>query len=227
MKILIIEEKVAEINLIKRLLRENGHITDTALSAAKGESFAFRYFYDLIILDLNLPDKDGLDLCKELCTGTNKSRILILTSRESIEDRVKAFDYGADDFIMKPFHSEELLARIRALSRREVTHKSPLISFGDINLNSATKEVKKDEQVIDLTNKEFSLLEYMMENPNILLTRRMIEEHIWDNTLDSCSNIIDTYVSRLRKKLNQFGLSVNINCVYGAGYRLTNNREQT
>jgi len=147
-------------------------------------------------------------------------RVLMLTGRDSVADRVKGLDTGADDYLIKPFQFEELTARIRALLRREIANASPVIQVGDITLNTATREVKRRGRAIDLNNKEYAILEYLMRNVNMVITRQMIEDHVWNFSLESSSNLVDVYIRRLRSKLDNPGEESLIETVRGAGYRL-------
>jgi DNA-binding response OmpR family regulator len=219
MRILLIEDNTEEADMIKRGLIEDSHAVDLAFNAAEGEDLAAAYPYDLIILDLNLPDRDGVELCREIRDKKNKSRILMLTGRDSVKDRVRGLNSGADDYLVKPFDFDELSARVRALSRRDVIHGSPVLRYGILTLNTATREVKCGEKVIGLTNKEYAILIYFMQNPEIVITRRMLEDHIWNYSLDSSSNIIDVHLSRIRSKLGAAGEHLFIP-VYGVGYKL-------
>lgn len=219
MRILIVEDEKPLSALIQRGLIEAGYVVDAAYDGEEGESFAEMFPYDLIILDIILPKKDGLDVCRNLRIKKNGSRILMLTSRDSVSDRVKGLDSGADDYLVKPFAFDELLARIRALIRRETGRTSSIIQLGDLNINMSTREVKRGQRNIELTSKEYSLLEYLMLNPNIIITRRMIEDHVWNIPLDSESNLIEVYINRLRSKIDE-GRDSLIVTIRGTGYRL-------
>jgi DNA-binding response OmpR family regulator len=219
MRILIIEDEVKQADLIRRVLTEEGYAVDETHSGTEGEMLATEVPYDLIILDIMLPDKDGFDICKSLRQKRIDTRILMLTARTSTIDKVKGLDYGADDYIAKPFDFAELSARIRALLRREVGRSSPVIEIGDLSLNTITRELKRNGTDITLTNKEFCILEYFMDNPNAVITRRMLEDHCWNLTLDSGSNLIEAYIQRLRKKIDSPGENSFIETVRGAGYR--------
>jgi len=179
MRILIIEDEKDIAYLIRRGLTEEGYAVDVAYDGNEGLSFAEGIPYDLIVLDIVLPKKDGLEVCLELRRKKVNTRILMLTCRDSITDRVKGLDSGADDYLVKPFAFDELSARIRALLRREVARGSPVIQTGDVSLNTVTREVKRGNRDIVLTNKEYAILEYLMLNPRAILTRQMIENHIW------------------------------------------------
>ena len=220
MRILVVEDEKGLAHLIRRGLTEEGYAVDVAYDGEEGESFAESVPYDLIVLDIVLPRKDGFQVCSNLRNKGIKVRVLMLTGRDSVADRVKGLDTGADDYLIKPFQFEELTARIRALLRREIANASPVIQVGDITLNTATREVKRRGRAIDLNNKEYAILEYLMRNVNMVITRQMIEDHVWNFSLESSSNLVDVYIRRLRSKLDNPGEESLIETVRGAGYRL-------
>jgi len=220
MRILVIEDEKELAHLIRRGLTEEGYAVDVAYNGEEGESFAESVPYDLIILDIVLPRKDGFLVCSSLRRKGIKTRVLMLTGRDSVADRVKGLDTGADDYLIKPFVFEELTARIRALLRREIASASPAIQVGDIILNTATREVTREDRAIDLNNKEYAILEYLMRNVNMVITRQMIEDHVWNFSLESSSNLVDVYIRRLRSKLDNPGEESLIDTVRGVGYRL-------
>jgi DNA-binding response OmpR family regulator len=176
--------------------------------------------YDLIILDIMLPKKDGIAVCRELRTKRVNTPILMLTARDSIEDRVKGLDSGADDYLIKPFAFSELLARTRALLRRETLPKTAKLEAGDLVMDTLSREVWRGPRKIELTTKEYSLLEYFMRHPNVVVTRTMLEENVWDYDFDGVSNIIDVYIRRIRRKIDEGETDSLIQTLRGAGYRL-------
>jgi len=220
MRILVIEDDQKLSDIIRRGLSEVGYAVDTAYDGEEGEELAKVVPYDLIILDIILPKKDGIEVCLELRKKKVKSRIIMLTCKDSISDRVKGLDSGADDYLVKPFAFDELLARIRALLRREISSGSQIIEVGELSLNILTREVKRGQRDIKLTGKEYSILEYFMYNPDIVITRRMLEDHIWNYSLESESNLIDVYVRRLRRKIDEGKEDSLIETIRGVGYRL-------
>ncbi len=220
MRILVIEDDQKLSDIIRRGLSEVGYAVDTAYDGEEGEDLAKVAPYDLIILDIILPKKDGIEVCLGLRKHQVKSRIIMLTCKDSIGDRVKGLDSGADDYLVKPFAFDELLARIRALLRREISSGSQIIEVGELSMNILTREVKRGQRDIKLTGKEHSILEYFMYNPNIVITRRMLEDHIWDYSLESESNLIDVYIRRLRKKIDEEKEDSLIETIRGVGYRL-------
>lgn len=222
MRLLIIEDDEQLANLIRRSFNEEGYVVDVADTGVSGETLASSIPYDAIILDIMLPDVDGFEICKRLRQKNIHARILILTAKSSIKDKVKGLDFGADDYLIKSFEFEELSARIRSLLRRNYNTDTPVIKIGELSLNTITRELKRGEIFIDLTNKEFCLLWYMMSNPNAVITRRMMENHCWDLTLNSESNLIDVYIQRIRKKIDSGETPSMIETIRGAGYILKN-----
>ncbi|MCL4458775.1 MAG: response regulator transcription factor [Chloroflexi bacterium] len=220
MRILVLEDERRLCNIIKRGLLEEGYAVDTAYDGEDGEYLAESTPYDLIILDIMLPKKDGIGVCQELRLKRVNTPILMLTAKDSVEDRVKGLDAGADDYLIKPFAFNELLARIRALLRREGFSKSPRLQVGDLVMDTLSREVWRGQRRIELTSKEYVILEYFMRHPNMVITRTMLEEHAWDYEFDSMSNLIDVYIRRLRRKIDERGQNSLIQTVRGAGYRL-------
>jgi DNA-binding response OmpR family regulator len=220
MRILVVDDDRRLCGIIKRGLLEETYAVDLTYDGEEGEYYAETNSYDLIILDIMMPKKDGLEVCRELRAKGVNTPILMLTAKDTVEDRVKGLDTGADDYLVKPFAFSELLARGRALLRREVTSRSPELKVGDLCLNTLTREVRRGNNEIELTNKEYVILEYFMRHPNVVITRTMIEEHAWDYDFDSLSNLIDVYIRRLRCKIDRKGSDSIIQTVRGAGYRL-------
>jgi DNA-binding response OmpR family regulator len=220
MRVLVVEDERRLASIIKRGLQEDGYAVDSAFDGDEALSMAESVRYDAIVLDIMLPRKDGIAVCRELRLKNINTPILMLTARDSVEDRVKGLDAGADDYQVKPFAFVELLARVRALLRREALPKSQKLRAGELMMNTLTRETYRGERKIDLTAKEYSLLEYFMRHPNAVLTRTMLEEKIWDFEFNGVSNIIDVYVRRLRQKLEENGEGSPIETVRGAGYRL-------
>ena len=220
MRVLVVEDERRLASIIKRGLIEEGYAVDTVYDGEEAQYMAETTTYDVIVLDIMLPKKDGIAVCKDLRTKKINTPILMLTARDSVEDRVKGLDSGADDYVIKPFAFSELLARIRALLRRESLSKTPKIQVGDLLLDTLTREAWRGERKIDLTTKEYSILEYFMSHPNMVITRTMLEENAWDYEYDSMSNIIDVYIRRLRRKIDGEAEDSLIQTVRGAGYRL-------
>jgi DNA-binding response OmpR family regulator len=220
MRILVIEDERDLAHLIRRGLTEEGHAVDVAYDGDEGEYMAEAAPYDIVVLDIVLPKKNGFEVCSSLRLKKIDTRVLMLTGRDSVADRVRGLDMGADDYLVKPFEFEELAARIRALLRRGVASGSPMLQVGDLTLNTSTREVYRGAVPIDLNNKEYSILEYLMRNLNMVVTRKMIEDHVWSFSLESSSNLVDVYIRRLRSKLDRPEVYSLIETVRGAGYRL-------
>ena len=220
MRILIVDDDRRLCAIIKRGLLEEGYAVDLAYDGEEGEYLAEVNPYDLIILDIMLPGKDGIQICNELRARRVNTPILMLTAKDAVEDRIRGLDTGADDYLVKPFAFSELLARIRALLRRDGMSRSPELKVGDLTLDTITRHVRRGQRSIELTTKEYVVLEYLMRHPDAVVTRTMIEEHAWDYDFDSLSNLVDVYINRLRRKIDNKGEESLIQTVRGAGYRL-------
>jgi DNA-binding response OmpR family regulator len=220
MRILVVDDDRRLCGIIRRGLLEETYAVDVAYDGEEGEYMAEVNPYDLIILDIMMPKKDGIEMCQELRSKRINTPILMLTAKDAVEDRVRGLDAGADDYMVKPFAFNELLARVRALLRREAITKSPEIKLGDLVLNTLTREVRRGDKAIELTTKEYVIFEYFMRHPSVVVTRTMLEEHAWDYDFDSMSNLIDVYIRRLRRKLDDENGESLIQTVRGAGYRL-------
>jgi DNA-binding response OmpR family regulator len=220
MRLLIVEDNQRLRRSVKLSLEESGYICDEATDGEEGQELAELTPYDAIILDIMLPKRDGLEVCRNLRKEHLRTPILLLTARDAVEDRVRGLDSGADDYLVKPFSIDELEARLRALLRREAPDKTGLLSAADLIVDPATHSAKRGEVNIELTAKEFSLLEYMLRNPNWLITREMAEEHVWDYGGASGSNLVDVYIRRLRRKVDDPFEPKLIETVRGYGYRL-------
>lgn len=222
MRILIVEDNRRLSNSLKMSLVDDGYAVDVAYDGVEGQELAEMTPYDLIILDIMLPKRDGLEVCRELRQQRVEARILMLTARDTVDDRVKGLDSGADDYLVKPFAIEELRARLRALLRRESSDKSGTLQVGDLLLDPATHFVTRGGKAIALTAKEFALLEYMMRHPNRLVTREMAQNHVWSYDYDGASNVVDVYIRRLRRKVDDPFPEKLIETVRGVGYRIQN-----
>lgn len=220
MRVLVVEDSRRLAGIIKRGLLEEGYAVDNAYDGEEAEFMAESTPFDLIVLDIMLPKKDGLAVCRDLRAKNIHTPILMLTAKDSVEDKVAGLDTGADDYLVKPFAFSELLARLRALLRREVLPKAQKVQVGELSLDPASREVWHDGSSLDLTAKEYAILEYFMRRPNAVVTRTMLGESVWDYEFDGLSNIIDVYVRRLRKKIDRDGQTSLIQTVRGAGYRL-------
>src|SRR5258708_24872668 len=220
MRILIIEDDYHLNQALKKSLVEEGYATDSVYDGVEGEEYAESTPYDAIILDIMLPRKDGVAVCRTLRQHHITTPILMLAARDTIEDRVQGLDSGADDYLVKPFALHELLARLRALFRRVSAHKSGVLIVEDVILNPATHEVTRAGERIKLDAKEIALLEYFMRHPNQVLTRDMIENHICSYDFISASNVVDVYIRRLRRQIADPFESKLLDTVYRAVDRL-------
>jgi two-component system OmpR family response regulator len=220
MRVLVVEDDVKMAGLIRRGLREDGIAADVAARGEDAIWMAGATEYDAIVLDVMLPGIDGFAACRRLREDGVWTPVLILTGRDAIEDRVAGLDGGADDYLTKPFSLDELLARLRALVRRGRPERPALLDVGDLRLDPATHQVWRGEAEIELSQKEFALLETLMRNPGDVLSRFQLLEHAWDYEYENRSNVIDVYIRYLREKIDRpFGVR-SIQTVRGAGYRL-------
>lgn len=218
-RILIIEDDEAILKFLRRGLAYDGYTVDTALDGKTGLQLARENPPDLVVLDWMLPGMDGLEVCRRLRAG-GPVPILMLTARTSVNDRVEGLDAGADDYMVKPFNLDELLARIRALLRRAQPSKPRVYQFADLTLDTGTRQAMRGERVIDLTAKEYELLELFMRNPRQVLAREKIYDDVWNYDFGGESNIIEVYVRYLRQKLELEGESRLLHTVRGMGYVL-------
>lgn len=220
MRLLIVEDDEPLANLLVRALREESYAVDLASDGQEAEWLAFENSYDVIVLDLMLPVKDGLTVLKNIRAGGIKTPVLVLTARDSSDDVVKGLDEGADDYLRKPFNLEELFARVRSLLRRKNTEVMTVLEVGPIKVNPQRKEVTRDGKVIDLTAKEYALMEYFARNAGTVLSRTQLSEHVWDMNFEPSSNVVDVYVGYLRNKIDKAWGSHYIKTVRGHGYML-------
>ncbi len=219
-RILIIEDELALLKIITKRLTENGYSVDSCNNGEEGRYYIEMTQYDCIILDWMLPKVDGLTLLKEMRQKENKTPVLILTAKTVVEDRVAGLDGGADDYLTKPFSFDELLARIRVLLRRQSDSRSNELTFADLTMDIAGHAVRRGDKIIELTSKEYALLQYLMRNKGRTLSRMQIAEHVWNYDFDCSSNIVDVYIRYLRTKVdNDFDKKL-IHTIRGAGYML-------
>ena len=218
MRILVIEDEKKVASFIKKGLEEEHYAVDTAYDGETGLYMADVNEYDLVVLDLMIPKIDGLEVLKRIRSSKNNVPILVLTAKDTVEDIVKGLDSGCDDYLTKPFNFIVFLARIRALLRREKIEKEPLLRIADLTLSPVTHKVTRRGKEIDLTSKEYALLEYFMRNPEKVLTRTMISEHVWDYHFDSLTNVIDVYVNYLRRKIDKDFEPKLFQTIRGVGY---------
>ena len=220
MRVLVVEDEIKMASLIRRGLREAGLAADVAIKGEDALWMAQGSPYDAIVLDVMLPGLDGFEICRRLREQGVWAPVLMLTARDSVEDRVAGLDGGADDYLVKPFSFAELLARLRALARRGPIERATLLRAGDLQLDPAAHRVWRGEHEIDLSAKEFALLEIFMRRPGEVLSRYALLEHAWDYDYENRSNVVDVYVRYLREKVDRpFGVE-SIETVRGAGYRM-------
>ena len=221
MRILIVEDERRLSNVVKKGLVEEGFAVDQAFDGEEGLYLAESESYDLIMLDLMLPKVDGLKVCHELRNKKIKTPILMLTAKSKIEDKVKGLESGADDYLAKPFAFSELKARIQALIRRSHNEADPILKLDDLELDPAKHIVKRSNKIIPLTPKEFAILEYLLRHKNTIVTRTQVTEHVWDYNFDALSNVVDVFITTLRRKINSGFKNKLIQTIHGVGYKMT------
>jgi heavy metal response regulator len=220
MRILVVEDEKKVASFIKKGLEEEHYAVDIAYDGEEGLTLAQINEYDLILLDIMLPILDGMEVLRQIRRNGSNVPVLMLTAKDSVEDIVTGLDGGSDDYLTKPFSFAELVARVRALLRRKEKEKTDLLTVGDLSLSTSTHRVKRGDREIELTAKEYALLEYLMRNPNRILTRVLITEHVWDYHFDPSTNVIDVYVNYLRKKIDQGFEKKLIHTIWGSGYMI-------
>ena len=220
MRLLVVEDEPKVASFLKRGLEAENYAVDVAYDGEDGLYLATSHDYDLILLDILLPKLSGLDVLAKLRERGIGVPVIMLTARGALQDRVRGLDLGADDYLVKPFAFEELLARVRALLRRRSASASPILKVGPIELDPATRKVTVKGKEVDFTPKEFALLEYLMRNEGVVCTRAMIAQHVWDINFDTYTNLIEVFINHLRKKLQPHGCDGLIQTVRGVGYVL-------
>lgn len=220
MRVLLVEDDGRLASSVASQLRQAGFAVDVVALGEDALRESAISPYDAIVLDLQLPDLDGVEICRQLRERGTPVRIIMATARDGVADRITGLDTGADDYLVKPYSVQELIARLRALLRRPEAALPTVYRVADLELDTATRVARRGERTIDLTTKEFVVLEYMMRNAGRVLTREQISEHAWDANYDPFSNVIDVYVARLRRKVDAPGEPPLIDTVRGAGYRL-------
>ena len=221
MRVLVVEDDLRIAEFIRKGLEEEGHAVDVAHDGDEALDWPAVVDFDAIVLDIMLPGLDGIEVCQTLRTRGVRTPILVLTARDTVDDRVAGLDSGADDYLVKPFAFAELLARLRALMRREPVLLGTTLEVADLSLDTSTRQVSRAGQPVTLTNKEFALLEYLMRHPNQVLTRTMIAEHVWNFDFDTGTNVIDVHIRYLRRKIDDPHDLKLIQTVRGAGYRIS------
>lgn len=221
MRILVVEDEAGVAGFLEQGLKESGYAVDVARDGADGLEFALAYEYDAIVLDVMLPRLNGLDLLKEIRSKRVKSPVLLLTARDGLDDRVRGLDVGADDYLVKPFAFPELLARLRALLRRPPLQAGGTLRMNNLEMDVAKREVKRAGKFIELSPREFALLELLLRHPNQVLSRTQILEHVWNFDFYSDTNVVDVYIGYLRRKLDREFDPPLIHTVRGVGFRLS------
>jgi len=223
MRVLVVEDEPKIASYLKQGLEENGYGVDVAHTGTEALDWVAVVDFDMILLDILLPGMDGLEVCKHLRANNIQTPILMLTARDTIQDRVAGLDTGADDYLVKPFALPELLARLRALSRRRgETYTNPVLKVADLSLDTRTHRASRAGVDIELTTKEYSVLHYLMSHPEQVLTRDMIADHVWNYDAYHQSNVVDVYIRNLRRKIDDPFEHKLIQTVRGTGYRISN-----
>lgn len=227
MRVLIVEDQPNMLNYVKRALEEQGYAVDVARSGREALDWAAVVEFDLIVLDIMLPEMDGMAVCRTLRSQGNRAAILMLTARDAVDDRVTGLDSGADDYLVKPFELKELLARLRALARRRADSgaNTNTLQLADLAMDTRTRVVTRGDRLIQLTAKEYAVLECLMREPERVLTRTEIAESVWNYDVYNQSNVVDVYIRNLRRKIDDPFETKLIHTVRGAGYRLANRGE--
>jgi DNA-binding response OmpR family regulator len=220
-RVLVVDDDRKLASMVRRELTDQGYAVDVAYDGEEGLAFAELGPYDLILLDVVMPGMDGLSVCRRLREQKVRTPVLMLTARAHVDERVGGLDSGADDYLVKPFNFRELHARVRALLRRGDAPKEPVLRVGDVSVDTVAHEVRRGGQPVDLTGKEYAILEYFARNPNRVLSRSQIAEHAWNYDFEAESNIIDVYVGNLRRKLGDRDGAPLLRTVRGVGYKLT------
>lgn len=220
MRLLLVEDDPRMATTAATFLRNAGFAVDVAPDGATALRESAINSYDAVVLDLGLPDIDGLEVCRRLRARETPPRILMATARDAVESRIAGLDTGADDYIVKPYALGELVARLRAILRRPAEALPTVLRVGDLTLDTAARTANRGARPIALTTKEYAVLEVLMRHPGAVLTREHISEHAWDQNYDPLSNVIDVYVGRLRRKIDATGDAPMVETVRGAGYRL-------
>ncbi|MDQ6783039.1 MAG: response regulator transcription factor [Actinomycetota bacterium] len=220
MRLLVIEDDPALADIIVRAMREEGHAVDREATAADAEVALELNGYDLVLLDIGLPDGDGLLLCRTIRRCGLPTRVMMLTARDSLDDKVRGLDTGADDYLVKPFDTPELSARVRAVLRRPATTGSPTLQVGDIRLDPAAHRAWRDRLLIPLTAREFAMLHYLMARSGQVVSRTELLDHLWDAHYDGLSNVVDVHIASLRRKLGRPDSPLPLDTVRGVGYVL-------
>jgi DNA-binding response OmpR family regulator len=225
MRVLVVEDETSIAHFVRRGLYEAGYAVDVACDGEEGLAYALAADYDVLILDIMLPRMDGLEMLSELRRRGVQVPTLMLTARDTIEERVEGLDAGADDYLVKPFAFPELLARIRALLRRPPVQTGTVLAVADLEMDTAARQVRRSGHLIDLSPREYAVLEYLMRHPNQVLTRTQIGEHVWNFDFYNESNVVDVYIGYLRRKIDCDCDTSLIQTIRGVGYRMSADEE--
>lgn len=220
MRVLVVEDEPQLAQVLQEGLREAGYLVDVAKNGDEGDSLAASDTYDVVILDVMLPKRDGFEVCRSLRRRNVDAAVLILTARDTLHDKVTGLDCGADDYLTKPFEFQELLARVRSLMRRRSQSRSRVLLIGDLEIDTSTHEVRRGGEPIHLTSKEYSLLEYLAYNAGRILTRDQILAHVWPSDYEGYSNTVDVFIRYLRRKIDEGRDPKLIKTAIGVGYTL-------
>ncbi|NPV47533.1 MAG: response regulator transcription factor [Armatimonadetes bacterium] len=220
MRVLLVEDQEKIASFVRQALTEQGFLVDLADNGDDAYELAQQGCYDVIVLDIMLPGRDGLSILRHLREQKNPVPVILLTARTGLNERLEGLNLGADDYVTKPFYAEELIARIHAVVRRTSGHQQSVLQIDDVVINLITREVRRGDQQVELTAREFSLLEYLMRSPGRVFPRTQILDHVWGYSFDPSSNVVDVYVRRLRQKLDPTGERQLIEAVRGVGYRI-------
>lgn len=221
MKVLVVEDEPGVARFIQQGLTEEGYVVDVARDGQEGLDLALAIAYDVIVLDIMLPKMSGLEMLRDIRDRRVDSPVLLLTARQEVKDRVLGLDSGADDYLVKPFSFQELLARLRALLRRPPLQIGDVLRMDDLEMNTLHREVRRAGKIIDLSPHEYSLLEFLLRHPNQVLTRTQILEHVWNYSSFNDSNVADVYIGYLRRKIDRDFPTPLIHTIRGVGYRLS------
>jgi DNA-binding response OmpR family regulator len=225
MRILVVEDEAGVAGFVKQGLTEAGYAVDVARDGSEGLDYALAFPYDAIVLDIMLPKMNGLDMLREIRERLVKSPVLLLTARDTVDDRVRGLDFGADDYLVKPFAFVELLARIRSLLRRPPLQMGNVIRIHDLEMDIASREVRRAGQRIELSPREFALLELLLRHPKQALTRTQIVERVWNFDFYSDTNVVDVYIGYLRRKIDHGHTPPLIKTIRGVGYRISDDAD--
>lgn len=224
MKILIIEDDRSLLENTQTQFIKAGFGVDIAATADEGLSLLDVNEYDSIVLDINLPDGNGFEICEKVRKQENTTPIIVMTARDAVSDKIKGLDLGADDYVLKPVDSQELIARVKALIRRNSKKPLPVLTIGDLEIDTQTRRVTRTGKEIDLPSKEFAVLELLARHSDEVVTRSMLMEHIWGSDFETFSNVVDVYIRNLRRKVDTEGKKKLIHTIRGGGYSLSDNR---